>query len=668
MNARAPALFRFGRFVVLVLALGPWACARSVEPAAAEGHAQVEPLVTPTEALDAELTSARIALEGAPVRLGLLWDAPTAGAVEVRLLRDAGWGSWERPTVVFAEAGAFAGHVDAEGAIAFQWRASGAAARPTYFYAEAIFSLGEGAAAPPVEPAPTPGGALRQALQAFPNILPRSAWGARAPKCVSSTAPYRVAIHHTVTPTPDGQAPEVRLREIQAYHMDSRDYCDIAYNYLVSQDGRVWTGRGATVLGGHTLSQNTGNVGISYIGTFSTIVPSIASRCSGAGLLAWLTTNYPAVSLNSTDVKGHRDWPGQSTECPGNAFHPLLGDLISKAINGCGPANTPPRGSFDLANCDSLAGWAQDPDVPNQAINVHLYFGGQAGSGAPGLSILADLSRADLCTAINSCKHGFDRRPPLSLLDGAPRDVFMYGIDSAGGTNPLLAKKSLDCAFVLPKGEKRHVSSQTVLDAWKLSRFTDIAPTTDAILAARADGLTWPSTPRMVRGTGATAVWLVDNGFRRHVQSRAIAAAWRLDLATVVEKPAADVLAMPLGPPLRAEPVLAKGTSPAVYVIDDALPDLDAGTPPPVEPDAGVLELDGGVPPVEELDGGTPQPESDGGTPPPDGEESSTPLGPAVGGCGCQSASGAVVWLALALGGLARRTRREPRVRPNHLG
>lgn len=649
MTTFRPALF--------CLAFAAAACSTPTPAGRDEGpheHAQLFELSA--EGLDSKLTSPIVEIDPGTLRIGLLWDAPDTGAVAIRFLREGTWSAWEAPTLVFSEDGAFAGHVGVNGATAFQWSATSAEALPTYFHAEGMMAIGEPAAPLSLEVQPPSTAQARQTLAPFPNIGSRASWGARAPKCVSSTSPYRVAVHHTVTPTPDTKAAEVRLREIQSFHMDSRGYCDIAYNFLVSQDGRVWTGRGATVLGGHTMSQNTGNVGVSYIGTFSTVAPTMPARCNGAGLLAWLHTNYPAVALNSGDIKGHRDWPGQSTECPGNAFHPLLGDLIGKAINGCGPPNAPPRGAFDTANCTTVAGWAQDPDAPNAAIQAHLYFGGPAGSGAPGMALVADQHRADLCTAINSCKHGFSRRPPLSLLDGKAREVHMYAIDSAGGTNPLVGKRTLHCAFTLPAGIKRHVTSQTVMSAWKFSSSFDVAPTTDAILAARTTGLTWPATPKMIRGVGTAHVWLVDQGFRRHVTSQTVAANWRLDLSKVEERPAAEVLAMPLGPSLRALPVLAKGAAAHVYVIDDAFPPPDAG-PGPEEPDGGSFETDGGTLIEEELDAGEVPPEEDGGVPGGESEGETTIPAQVSGGCGCQTADAALLWL-LALGAAFLRRRR----------
>jgi MYXO-CTERM domain-containing protein len=80
-----------------------------------------------------------------------------------------------------------------------------------------------------------------------------------------------------------------------------------------------------------------------------------------------------------------------------------------------------------------------------------------------------------------------------------------------------------------------------------------------------------------------------------------VAANWRLDLATVLVKTAAEVSAYPEATPLRSRPVLVKGSGAAVYLVDDALPEPDAGTPAPdaraAGPDAAALAADASQPP-----------------------------------------------------------------------
>jgi len=111
------------------------------------------------------------------------------------------------------------------------------------------------------------------------------------------------------------------------------------------------------------------------------------------------------------------------------------------------PPNQVPKGAFDSADCDHLRGWAQDPDAPTAALDVHLYFDGEPGSGAKMLAVKANLSRPDLCGPLGSCEHAFDVPLPAELRDGKPHNVFAFAIDTAGGTNPKLdgSPRSLTC-------------------------------------------------------------------------------------------------------------------------------------------------------------------------------------------------------------------------------
>src|ERR1043166_6876380 len=78
------------------------------------------------------------------------------------------------------------------------------------------------------------------------------------------------------------------------------------------------------------------------------------------------------------------------------------GDLA--ALQDFANANQAPRGYLDDANCDAGAvGWAQDLDVPDAPIAVHVYIDGEAGSGAHGFPTTAANHRDDLCAAIGSC-------------------------------------------------------------------------------------------------------------------------------------------------------------------------------------------------------------------------------------------------------------------------
>jgi MYXO-CTERM domain-containing protein len=261
------------------------------------------------------------------------------------------------------------------------------------------------------------------------------------------------------------------------------------------------------------------------------------------------------------------------------------------------PANTPPRGYLDSADCTAIAGWSQDQDAPSTGIAVHLYFDAPAGTaGAAAIATTANIARPDLCTAIGSCNHGYSVATPVGMQDGKEHTVYAYGIDTQGGTNPELtdSPKKFTCPNVKPpldakSGVKRHVLDPASMKAWSFSSLTDVAPEPDAIVTAYPDSADWQETPTLVQADDGTAeVWIIDGEVRRHVVSPASLAAWHFTGADVVKTPAAKVYAYAKGMDIPATPFLVQGSGPAIYVIDYA-----PGAPGSTGGDAGTTS-DGG--------------------------------------------------------------------------
>jgi hypothetical protein len=255
-----------------------------------------------------------------------------------------------------------------------------------------------------------------------------------------------------------------------------------------------------------------------------------------------------------------------------------------------------PAGFLDGAGCDFIVGWSQDPDEPDKPIDVHVYFGGPAGSGAAAVATNAGVYRGDLCTAIGSCAHGFAALSPLALHDGVARDVYAYGIDSQGGNNPQLgnAPRPMVCPPEAQAGVRRRVDDLASLEAWRFSSFWDLLPL-GAGAAALTDGPSLPAVPWLVRADdGSPDVWLIDAGghLRRRVAPE-VAGAWHLDLATAQPVEAQKLLAVIEGTALRARPVTY--IDGALYLVDDAQPESAGGPalepvappPPPVDGSGG---------------------------------------------------------------------------------
>ncbi|MBI2142488.1 tandem-95 repeat protein, partial [Candidatus Woesearchaeota archaeon] len=117
------------------------------------------------------------------------------------------------------------------------------------------------------------------------------------------------------------------------------------------------------------------------------------------------------------------------------------------------PGNKKPEGFLDSADCSSFNGWSRDPDTTS-AISVHFYADGPAGTGTFIGSVKANSFRSDLCNLWGNgnadCFHGFSFSTPGSLKNGMNHAIYVHGIDSSGGENPLLGSvpRTINCPSV----------------------------------------------------------------------------------------------------------------------------------------------------------------------------------------------------------------------------
>ncbi len=131
-----------------------------------------------------------------------------------------------------------------------------------------------------------------------------------------------------------------------------------------------------------------------------------------------------------------------SDELPEDATAPVfpltrvLRDLARRVVAD----NTAPTGRFgSISDAGRASGWALDPDNPLVSIRVAFFADGPRGSGEPLGEVVADVPRPDVTTATGySGDHGFRFDLPESLRDGAPHDIYGYGIDSRDMGAPAL--------------------------------------------------------------------------------------------------------------------------------------------------------------------------------------------------------------------------------------
>jgi len=115
------------------------------------------------------------------------------------------------------------------------------------------------------------------------------------------------------------------VRAVQNYHMDDRGWIDIGYHYLIDKYGKIYQGRPDNVVGAHVADYNTGNIGISAIGSYHLVDITPALQTALENLLAWLCYKY---NISPDTIKGHRDYA--ATECPGQYLYDRLPQIRTK--------------------------------------------------------------------------------------------------------------------------------------------------------------------------------------------------------------------------------------------------------------------------------------------------------------------------------------------------
>ncbi|MGW0819806.1 peptidoglycan recognition protein family protein [Streptomyces sp. NPDC002845] len=95
------------------------------------------------------------------------------------------------------------------------------------------------------------------------KIISRSNWGARSPRDVAKVPNSErtgFVVHYSAA------NPNQTVRAIQNYHMDTKGWWDIGYNFLVDQGGRIYEGRGWDNEGAHTSGYNRTHIAVCFIG------------------------------------------------------------------------------------------------------------------------------------------------------------------------------------------------------------------------------------------------------------------------------------------------------------------------------------------------------------------------------------------------------------------
>jgi|GEM_PF-5281423 len=182
----------------------------------------------------------------------------------------------------------------------------------------------------------------------LPPYKRRSQWcpgGCPANPNPIPTEPTHMIVHHSAG-TNTASDWDAVVRNIWHFHVVTRGWADIGYNWLIAPTGQLYEGRGDGIKGAHFCGTNSNTVGICMMGNYMTIGPSGYAVQTLEQLLTWTAQKWhiqPEVKhlhrvsgLELYGLSGHRD--GCSTLCPGDSMYaqlPALRAVLSQRLQAC---------------------------------------------------------------------------------------------------------------------------------------------------------------------------------------------------------------------------------------------------------------------------------------------------------------------------------------------
>jgi hypothetical protein len=112
-------------------------------------------------------------------------------------------------------------------------------------------------------------------------------------------------------------------------------FCDVPYQFLVGYDGSLWEGRPYDYYSGATGGgNNDGNIAISFMGCYDGTAcnvgphPATDEMMDAANVLVQTLVAMHSIPSDSDSIRGHQNWPGNSTACPGNYILDRFDELL----------------------------------------------------------------------------------------------------------------------------------------------------------------------------------------------------------------------------------------------------------------------------------------------------------------------------------------------------
>ena len=199
---------------------------------------------------------------------------------------------------------------------------------------------------------------------AMPQIIPRSTWldpyytqPAYTSTVINST---HTVIHHGASPDTYTNGASI-VRSYWNYHVNTKHWSDIGYNYLLDKYGNIYQGRQNSnmelqdVRGAHAGASNSYSIGINFLGNADVTTPTTVQLETLYQMLGWWYTDRgfdPTSSANIVlqsggtaskyRICGHKDVNVGGTSCPGVTLYALLSDIRNSTqdvIDACSSSN-----------------------------------------------------------------------------------------------------------------------------------------------------------------------------------------------------------------------------------------------------------------------------------------------------------------------------------------
>lgn len=166
--------------------------------------------------------------------------------------------------------------------------------------------------------------------QAAPQPFPRPAivsaaeWGSK-PQPIADDRKQVVrflTVHHAGELWKEGDEPVRKLRGLQKYGQEQKNWPDLPYHLLIAPDGRIFEGRSMDYEPETNTDYDTnGHVGVLLWGNFEEQRVSREQLVALVDTLAWLSDKY---GVAPADIRGHKD--RAETLCPGRDFYRYITD------------------------------------------------------------------------------------------------------------------------------------------------------------------------------------------------------------------------------------------------------------------------------------------------------------------------------------------------------